>query len=289
MSLKNKLTGIAVAAVCLIIGVSLRFSYAQQQQPSAEEQEARDHYRLGNVYYQQGKYKEAQEEYQRAMDLVKGMPRETAAVPAAEPVPAAPAQAAPIGSEYVIGDDDEFKITVWQNPDLDSEVVVRPDGRISFPLVGDVIAKGQTISQLRDTITLRLTEFLKSPQVNISIKKMGGSRIIILGEVGKPGIYTVTRAKTVFEAIVLAGGPSPHAVLSSVIVIRNVLTSKPQAQRLNLVKLFQNKNMSQNFVLQPEDVIFIPRRFIADVNYFVSQIIDPIAKGVFVGKEIRDW
>lgn len=288
MSPKNKLAGIAAAAVCLIMGVLLQCSYAQQK-VSPEEQEARDHYRLGNVYYQQGKYKEAQDEYQRAMDLMKRMPRETATVLEGETVPAAPARQDSIGSEYVIGDDDELKITVWQNPDLDSEVVVRPDGRISFPLIGDLIAKGQTISQLCDTITLRLSEFVRNPQINISIKKMGGSRIIILGEVGKPGIYTVTRAKTVFEAIVLAGGPSPHAVLSSVIVIRNVLTSQPQAQRLNLVKLFQNKNMSQNFVLQPEDVIFIPRRFIADVNYFVSQIIDPIAKGVFMGKEIRDW
>jgi len=157
---------------------------------------------------------------------------------------------------------------------------VRPDGKVSFPLIGDVQAVGSTISQLDREITERLKEYVKSPEVSISIKKLGGKKVILLGEVGKAGVYSVTGAHTLLEAIGLAGGFSKDAVPSSVVLIRGGFVH-PKPRRLNLSRALAG-DLSQNIALQSEDIIFVPKKFIADLNYFLSQIIEPLAQGALV-------
>jgi protein involved in polysaccharide export with SLBB domain len=180
--------------------------------------DAKMHYDLGNIFYQQGRFEEAQQEYQRAMDILKTSEFSAGADKSvvAKVKPPAKIEPAPLTkekiklqtavSEYAIGEDDVLKISVWQNPDLDQEAIVRPDGMISFPLIGDVAAKGLSITGLTKEITARLSEFVKLPQVSISLKKMGGSKIIVLGEVMRPGVVSVTGAKTILEAVGQAGG-----------------------------------------------------------------------------------
>jgi polysaccharide biosynthesis/export protein len=263
--------------------------------------EAKIHYDLGNILYQQGRFEDAQKEYQKSMELLKqstgGSPGTKAQAPKERSAPAKvvaplsqekPRARRPV-TEYAISEDDILKISVWQNPDLDQEVIVRPDGMISFPLIGDVLAKGMTVTELDHEITSRLSEFVRAPEVSISLKKIGGSKVIVLGEILRPGVYSVTGSKTVLEAIGQAGGFSRDAVPSSIVLIRGGF-SQPQAQRLNLSKALSGREvLQQNIALQAEDIIFVPKKFIADLNYFLGQILDPLAKGAFTNRELRDW
>jgi len=178
-------------------------------------------------------------------------------------------------------------IAVWQNPDLTQDVIVRPDGMISFPLIGDVQATGLTITQLDAVVTEKLKEFIKFPEVSVSIKKIGGTRVIILGQITTPGVFSVVGKKSIMEAVGMAGGFTRDAVPSSTILIRGGFNG-PSAQRINLSLVFKG-DLSKNIVLQSQDIIFIPRKFISDVNYFLSQILDPISKGVYANKELSSW
>jgi polysaccharide export outer membrane protein len=284
-------------AVLVLFGF-LGAGYCQDRDLKAD---AKMHYDLGNIFYQQGRFEEAQQEYQRAMDILKtnDLSPAPAKAPAANdklPVKAEPTPA-PVGkikprpaiSEYAIGEEDILKISVWQNSDLDQEAIVRPDGMISFPLIGDVEARGLSITGLTAEITRRLSEFVKSPQVSISLKKMGGSKIVVIGEVVRPGVVSVTGAKTALEAIGQAGGFTKDAIASSIVLIRGGLT-QPQAQRLNLSKALRGQEiLKQNIPLQSEDIIFVPKKFIADLNYFLGQILDPVSKGVYTADQLKDY
>lgn len=258
---------------------------------------AREYYKKGNMLYQQGRFKEAQDEYNKAMEVLKNRDATAAAEAPAPAAPAAPRPAAVVpvtpmasATEYVIGDDDVLHIAVWQNEDLNLEVVVRPDGKISFPLIGDVAARGMTITQLDEEITRRLSEYVRSPEISISLRKIGGSKVILLGEIQKPGVYSMAGQKTLLEAIGLAGGFTRDSVPSSIILIRGGLVN-PSAQRINLSKALKGRDfLRQNIVLQAEDVVFVPKKFIADVNYFLGLIVDPLSKGAYIKDQYRgDW
>mgnify|MGYP000956546365 CR=1 FL=1 len=277
--------------ICLIVA----FADAPARPQTADDL-AREYYKKGNMYYQQGMFKEAQDEYNKAMEVLKNRDAgvESAPAPApstvqasAAPLPAVPAASA---TEYVVGDDDVLHISVWQNDDLNMEVVVRPDGKISFPLIGDVSARGMTITQLDEEITRRLGEYIRSPEVSISLRKIGGSKVILLGEIQKPGVYSMAGQKTVLEAVGMAGGFTRDAVSSSIILIRGGLVN-PKAQRINLTKALKGRDfIKNNVVLQAEDVVFVPKKFIADVNYFLGLIVDPLSKGAYIRDQYRgDW
>jgi polysaccharide export outer membrane protein len=259
-------------------------AYAQNNREKAQE-----YYLQGNIYYQQGKYKEAQEEFQKALDLLNIIEETPVSQPEKVKEPEIlPAQQA-TGSqiEYVIGEEDVLIIAVWQNPDLTQDIIVRPDGQISFPLIGDVLAKGRTVSQLDSEITKRLSEYIRQPEVSISIKKLGGNKVMVLGEVLKPGVYAVTGAKTILEAISLAGGFTKDSVASSVILIRGGLQN-PEAKRVDLSKALAGKP-NLNIALLSEDIVFIPKKFIANVNYFLEQLIGPLSKGAYATRDAYTW
>ena len=278
MSLKNK-----ILLPVIFLGV---FAVCFAQDDAAKDK-AREYYLQGNILYQQGKYKEAQQEFEKALDLLnkKEEPASVPAQPQAQPAPR-PEKAQAAGSqEYIIGQEDVLQISVWQNPDLNQEVIVRPDGRISFPLIGDVQAEGMTITALDKDITERLAEFVKVPEVSISIKKIGGKKIIVLGEVARPGVYAVSGSQSIIEAIGLAGGFTKDAVATSVILIRGGFEN-PQAKRLNLSKVLNSADLRQNVRLQAEDIVFVPKKFIANVNYFLSEILDPISKGAYTSSAL---
>ncbi|MCX7927418.1 MAG: polysaccharide biosynthesis/export family protein [Candidatus Omnitrophica bacterium] len=264
-------------------------------------EKARQYYELGNILYQEGKYDQAQQQYQKALELLqKKQSSSLTSTPSSIPLPS-PTQQSQLPevpkrkeeprliTEYRIGDEDILKISVWQNDDLNQEVIVRPDGKISFPLIGDVPARGLTIPELDEEITHRLSEYVRSPEVSISLVKMGGSRVIILGQVHRPGVYNVSGAKTILEAIGLAGGFTNDAVPSSTILIRGGFID-PKPQRINLSKALKGKNAEAfRISLQPEDIIYVPKKFIADINYVLSLIVDPIAKGTYIKDTYEKW
>jgi polysaccharide export outer membrane protein len=284
--IRSSLSLLIALSVCALQNSGL----AQQAKSQDDEARAKEYYQMGNFYYQQARYKEAEEQYQKAMELLKDRVTASAVLPGAAMADVPNSAGAPAGkavSEYIIGIEDVLGISVWQNPDLTQEVVVRPDGRISFPLVGDIDAQGLTLVQMDTILTERLKEFLRMPEVSISLKKLGGKKILILGEVRSPGVYSL-QGKSVLEAIGLAGGFTNHAVASSVVVISGGF-DRPQAQRINLNLALKRGDVKQNIALQTEDIVFVPKKFIADLNYFLTQVITPISQGVYSGKAIGDW
>jgi len=267
----------------LSVGKILLFSYASYSKTPQEE--AKEHYRLGEIYYQHGLYKEAEREFKKALQLLKEKtPLEEEESSQKEEKTLFPYEE----SQYIISPGDVLYISVWENPDLTGEVIVRPDGMISFPLIDEVKAAGLTISELDKEMTERLKEYIRFPDVSISLRAMGGQRVIILGEVKSPGVYSLKGRKTVLEAVALAGGFTKDAVLNSVIVIKGGLKN-PHPKRVDLASALKKGKMKEDIVLDSQDIIFVPKKFIADLNYFLTQILGPISKGVYTAKEIQRW
>lgn len=190
--------------------------------------------------------------------------------------------------EYIISEGDMLDISVWEWSNLKTEVIVRPDGRISFPLVGDVDAAGMTLTQLDEIITERLSEFIRSPEVLVVFKTSGGKKVIILGQVATPGVYRISGRYTIMEAIALAGGYNNDAVLSNVVVIRGG-PSNPKPMSLNLARVLKKGDLSQDIPLETEDIIYVPKTIISNVNYFVSQFTAPINQSIYTKKYVREW
>ncbi len=261
--------------------------YLQESSPGELESSAKYNYYIGQYYYTQGRFNDAEQYFERSRDMIE---RRNAILAGKTEAELLPVQAVGGGGglEYTMGEGDVLFISVWQNEDLNQEVIVRPDGRVSFPLVGDVMAVGRTITQLDQDVTDRLKEFIREPEVSISIRKLGGSKVIILGEVARPGVYAVSGNRTLLEAIALAGGFTRDAVANSVVLIRGGLQN-PKGKRLNLKKAMAAKDFDGNIALQSEDIIYVPRTFIANVGYVMTQIIDPISRGAFAADVMRQW
>ena len=256
-------------------------------------EEAKEHYRLGQIYYEHGLYQEAEAEFKKALAILEithpAPPQEEKqeVIPQPQSQPQ-PKPQVPSGKEYIIGVGDTLSIVVWENADLNQEVIVRPDGMISFPLIDEVQAEGRTIQELDTEITTKLKEYIRFPDVSISLVSMGGSKVIILGQVKSPGVYALTGRKTILEAIAQAGGFTSDAIASSIIVVKGGL-SNPQARRLNLNKAIHQPETKQNIVLDAEDIVFVPKKFIADVNYFLKQILDPVSRGMYIADQLEQF
>lgn len=184
--------------------------------------------------------------------------------------------------EYFIAPDDVIEVFVWQNPDLSKDIIVGPDGTISYPLVGRIQAVDLTLSQLEDKIRERLSEYIKYPQVSIMLKKASGNKIIILGEIARPGIYTYTASINLIEAIALAGDFTEGAHADSIMVVRGNLTEKPEVKRINILKAITRGTTSTEIVLQPNDVIFVPKTFVANFNKFLSDLQPTISTALSI-------
>ena len=110
-----------------------------------------------------------------------------------------------VSSEYVIGAEDVLDITVWRNPDLSRQVQVRPDGRISMPIIRDVVAVGKTPTQLAEEMTNKLKEYVQNPVVAVTLKEVNSSNVFLLGEVAHPGRYPLKSKMTLLQGITIAG------------------------------------------------------------------------------------
>ena len=163
---------------------------------------------------------------------------------------------APIASEYVIGPGDVLQITVWKNDTLSRSLPVRPDGKISMPLLHDIQAAGLTAMQLRDKIATALGEFMPNPEVAVSVTDVRSMRISILGEVAKPGVLELRGQTTILEAIAMAGGFKDFASPSKITVIRLDEGGKTKRIRFNYNKAIGSDE--ENLVLRSGDVVVVP-------------------------------
>ncbi|MFC1804987.1 polysaccharide biosynthesis/export family protein [Candidatus Omnitrophota bacterium] len=284
--------------------------FSQELPPDADR-----YYERGQRFYNQGEYKKAEQEFKKSLSVLSQSGQSTAQLESGvrDKLQEATLSAASRGQdeqisagatpettpesenlkvineeeidppnipkvlEYVIGSGDVLDISVWQE-ELDEEVIVRPDGVISFPLVGDLVAAGLTLTQLDAELTKRLKEYIKYPEVSVLIRKFGGIRVVVLGEVNFPAVHSVASRTTLLEAIAKAGGFTDDAVLSSVIVIHDGI-KEPKGVRVNLNQAILRADLSQNLVLSSRDIVYVPKKFIANLNYFISQVISPISSG----------
>jgi polysaccharide export outer membrane protein len=166
---------------------------------------------------------------------------------------------APIASTYVIGPGDILQITVWKNETLSRVTPVRPDGKISMPLLHDIQASGLTAMQLRDKISTALSEFMPNPEVTVSVSDVRSLRVSILGEVQKPGVLELRGETTILEAIAMAGGFKDFASPSKITVIRNDDNGKTKRIRFNYNRAVSSgPSDEENLVLKSGDVVVVP-------------------------------
>ena len=162
-----------------------------------------------------------------------------------------------VTNDYIIGPQDVLEISVWRNPDLSRQVSVRPDGRISLPLIGDVVAVGLTTGALKDAITEKLKDYKENPTVAIVVQQVNSYYMYVQGAVGQQGRYPLLTRTSLIQAITLAGGLAPDAVRSRIVVFR-LGGEGVEAQRLTVNYDDIILRGAENFELQPGDTVVVP-------------------------------
>lgn len=172
--------------------------------------------------------------------------------------------ASPVVEAYLIGVDDQLQITVWHNPDLSVSVPVRPDGKITVPLVGDVAAGGRTTDQVGAEIQQKLAQFIRDPQVAVILTALRSheylSRVRVTGAVRSPISIPYRQGMTVLDAVLAAGGTTEFAAPDRTELYRKSGETTSQAYAVRLDKILQQGDVANNYPVQPGDVITVPQR-----------------------------
>jgi polysaccharide biosynthesis/export protein len=170
---------------------------------------------------------------------------------AAEPVP-------PAGeSPYLLQPGDVITVSVWKEPELQSEVLLRPDGGMSFPLAGDIAAAGKSVQQVASLIDTRLRAYIPKPVVTVALKQMGGNRVYVIGKVNRPGEFPFVRPIDVMQALALAGGATSYADLNDIQILRRG-NDKQVSIRFKYGDVERGRELGQNILLQSGDTIVVP-------------------------------
>jgi polysaccharide export outer membrane protein len=170
-----------------------------------------------------------------------------------------PPEAGPMDrADYVIGAADVLRIQVWRNPELSVEVPVRPDGKISAPLVNDVQAAGLTTNELRDVLSQALSEYVAAPDVTVIVQQINSKTVHVVGEVTRPTLVPLVIDMRALEAIAIAGGFTPFADKSDIRVLRPNPDGSVVEYRFNYNAFLKGKQPEANMRLQPGDTIVVP-------------------------------
>jgi polysaccharide export outer membrane protein len=165
-------------------------------------------------------------------------------------------------TEFLIGPEDVLIVNVWRNQDLSKEVTVRPDGKISLPLIGDITAMGLTAQELARQIADRLAEYMSTPTVSVEVKEINSYHIFVVGEVVHPGKFPLKSFATVLQGISYAGGFTQFASRNNVHVLRMVRNGKGESKQVMIhvpyQDIVQGKNLEANFILKAGDIIVVP-------------------------------
>jgi len=183
--------------------------------------------------------------------------------PATSPAPAEPPPAVlrptnlAVPGNYVIGTDDVLGIVYWRDKEMSTDARVRPDGRISIPLINEVQAAGLTPEELQKKITEESTKFMEDASITIVVREINSLRVFITGEVTKPGPYPITSATTVMQLISMAGGLKEYANSKNIMIMRKE-TDKQISLKFNYKEVASGKNLKQNIELKPGDTVVVP-------------------------------
>ena len=174
---------------------------------------------------------------------------------------------------YAVQAGDVISIKFYYNPELNEDVLVRPDGMISLQLIGDIRAAGQSPGLLAAELTQRYTGELATPKINVIVRQLGGARVYVGGEVTRPGVIPLSGGLTLFQAVQEAGSFLKTAQLSQVVLIRRVGPSEATGYSIDVRPIANGASPGDDVALRPYDIVFVPRSKIADVNVFVEQYI----------------
>jgi len=186
---------------------------------------------------------------------------------------------------YFIQPGDQLDIKFFYNPEINESVTVRPDGKISLQLIDEVQAAGLKPSQLDDELTEKYAQELKKPAITVIVRSFDGQRIFVGGEVNRQGLITIAGNMTPLQAVLHAGGFKETAKPESTIVIRKGPGNKPVPIKMDLYDAMHGKKGSADFLLQPDDIVYVPKSAIAKANKFVNQYIENLLlfNGVSLG------
>jgi polysaccharide export outer membrane protein len=165
-------------------------------------------------------------------------------------------ESTPAVPEYVIGIDDVLTIKIWQDASMSGDFMVRPDGKISMPLLNEIDAVGLTTMQLCNRVTQAAKQFLESPTVSVVVKGFNSRRVFITGNVGKPGAYPMSGRLDIVQLITLAGGLQEFAKKKEILVIRNE-NGKTVSFKVNYDDISKGKNLNQIIELKPGDQVIV--------------------------------
>jgi len=161
-------------------------------------------------------------------------------------------------ASYIIGPDDVLSVLFWRDKDMSYDVVVRPDGKISLPLVNDIQAGGLTPSQLRDNVNTIARRFVEEPSVTVVVKQINSRKLYITGQVEKPGMYPMSSGTTVLQLISLAGGLKEYIDGKRILIMRTK-DGKQTIRMFNYREVTSGKHLEQNIELQPGDTVVVPQ------------------------------
>ena len=169
----------------------------------------------------------------------------------------APAGAPVVPAGYVIGVEDVLSIVFWKDKEMSADVVVRPDGKISLPLLNDVQAAGNTPEQLGQALVAASSKYIEQATVTVIVKEINSRKVFILGQVAKPGAFPLIGTMNVLQLIALAGGVLEYADAKNVTVVRKE-NGEERRFKFNYKDVVKGKNEQQNIQLQPGDTVVVP-------------------------------
>jgi polysaccharide export outer membrane protein len=226
----------------IILGLSLSvlvstYSYAQGEEEKRADGSAQPKGRLtpwDQEYYLPSQESEQRQETDQHLNLPPNLPE-----------------------DYLIGSGDVLEVAAWRNEALSKEVVVRPDGRISLPLMGEIQAAGLTPLQLRDKIIAELKEFGETPEATIIVRQINSYAVYVVGEVNRPGRFQLNGRTTIVQAIAMAGGFTSFASPNDIILLRKI-EGEDEERRATIRYGDIVSGKQRNIWLQPEDTLIIP-------------------------------
>jgi len=158
---------------------------------------------------------------------------------------------------YRLQPGDVVTVSVWKEQDLQREVLVRPDGALTFPLAGEINVDGRTVEELRVSLVERLAKYVPDPVVTVAVKAIGGNRVYVIGKVTRPGEYPFSSPVDVMQALSLAGGATPFAQVNDIVILRRDNAGQ-RALPFRYGDVERGKNLTQNFLLQSGDTVVVP-------------------------------
>ena len=185
--------------------------------------------------------------------------------------------------DYFLQPGDALDIKFLYNPELNENVIIRPDGKISLQMIDETRAAGLTPAQLNEALTKAYSSQLKQPRITVIVKSFGGQRIYVGGEVNTPRTLTVNGKIDALQAIMDAGGFKPDAKPSSVMIISKDKENRPVARKVDLKKVLKGAPSTEDFTLRPFDVVFVPKTELATADEFMTHIYNFIPRNIYFG------